>query len=93
MAPADSTGDSHLRMLASLARTFATSSQDIQTEKTAEVHKPRAFLGFISIKINKLQVDGRSLFGNHFGTRRVFLTRLREQEKYEKVTRHPHSVG
>ena len=48
MALADSTGDSHLRMLASLARTLATSSQDIRTEKTAEVHKPSAFLGDMS---------------------------------------------
>lgn len=54
MAPADFTGDSHLRMLASLARTLATSSQDIQTEKTAEVHKPSAFLGLIALKINML---------------------------------------
>lgn len=93
MAPADFTGDFHLRMLASLARTLATSSQDIQAEKTAEVHKSPAFLGFISIKINKLRVDGRSLFGNCFGARPVFLTRRREQKKYEKVTRYPHSVG
>lgn len=93
MAPTDFTGDSHLRMLASLARTLATSSQDIRTEKTAGVHKPPNFIGFISIKINMLRVDGWSLFGNCFGTRRVFLTRRREQKKYEKVTHHPHSVG
>jgi len=93
MAPADFTDDSHLRMLASLARTLATSSQDIRTEKTAEVHKPSAFIGLISIMINMLRVDGWSLFGNCFGTRRAFLTRRREQKTYEKVTRHPHSVG
>ncbi len=93
MALADSTGASHLRMLASLARTLATSSQDIRTEKTAEVHKPSAFLGLISLKINMLRVDGWSLFGSCFGTRWVFLTRRREQKKYEKVTRYPHLVG
>ena len=93
MAPADFMGDFHLRMLASLARTLATSSQDIRTEKTAEVHKPSAFLGLISLKINMLRVDGWSLFENCFGTRWVFLTRRREQKKYEKVTRHPNLVG
>lgn len=92
MAPADFTGDSHLRLLASLARTLATSSQDIRTEKTAEVHKPSAFLGLISLKINMLRVDGWSLFGNCFGARPVFLTRRREQKKYEKATYHPHSI-
>ena len=48
MALADSTGDSHLRMLASLARILATSSQDIRTEKTAEVHKLAFFRGLKS---------------------------------------------
>lgn len=48
MAPADFTGDFHLRMLVSLARTLATSSQDIRTEKTAEVHKLAFFRGLKS---------------------------------------------
>jgi hypothetical protein len=50
MAPADFMDDSHLRMLASLARTLATSSQDIQTEKTAGVHKPSIFLALTLLK-------------------------------------------
>jgi hypothetical protein len=86
MAPADFTGDSLPRMLASLARTLATSSQDIRTEKTAEVHKPSAFHGLISLKINMLRVDGWSLFGNCFGTRRVFLTRRRWTRVHYELT-------
>ena len=54
MAAADFTGDSPLRMLASKARTLATSSKDIKTEKAAEVHNLWSVASFVMNKNNGL---------------------------------------
>jgi|GEM_PF-7061964 len=70
MAAADFTGDSPHRMLASKARTLATSSKDIKTEKAAEVHNLWSVTSFVINKNNGLQVDESSGFVPALGSGR-----------------------